>query len=287
MRSSAKARSVPRRASTDMAAVMSAARTRTWRSARASTSIPSMPSVPLMRASPSLARRVTGSMPAAASARGALALADEGQGHVGQGGQVPAGPERAVLVHDGGDAGVEQGDDGVDHHRPHPRVAHGQGPGPQQHHGPHDLGLDQRPHAGGVRADEPPLQLLPPLGRDGRVGQRPEAGGDAVDGLVGGGVGLDDGGAAGQRLAGVVTDRHLGAVAGDAHHLGRGQPGGADDDGSGSTSMPRSSYAPSTPRVPATARPRRCRRRGVHPRRRRGRRPRAPRPGRSASGPGR
>ena len=76
--------------------------------------MPSMPSVPLMSASPSLARSVSGcdaGAPATARRRPCRRPRPRrsGQGHVGQRGQVAAGPERAVLAHRRGDAGVEQG----------------------------------------------------------------------------------------------------------------------------------------------------------------------------------
>ena len=69
--SGAKTRSVPSWPSTDMAAEMSAVLSSRRRSAIASTSIPSIPSVPLIRASPSLAPSSTGVRPAAANASAA------------------------------------------------------------------------------------------------------------------------------------------------------------------------------------------------------------------------
>ena len=62
---------MPSSASTLIAAVMSAVRSSISRSWQASTSIPSMPSVPLISARPSFSRRVTGSISAAASASAA------------------------------------------------------------------------------------------------------------------------------------------------------------------------------------------------------------------------
>ena len=62
---------MPSSASTLIAAVMSAVRSSISRSWQASTSIPSMPSVPLISARPSFSRSVTGSISAAASASAA------------------------------------------------------------------------------------------------------------------------------------------------------------------------------------------------------------------------
>ena len=134
------------------------------RSASARTSIPSMPSVPLISASPSLARSASGSTPAARQAvapsttvpsRSArLALAEQHQRRRGQRGEVAAGPERPVLAHDRGDARVEQRQHRLDDHGTGAREAHGQAAGAQQHHRPHDLALDLGAHAGGVGADQ-------------------------------------------------------------------------------------------------------------------------------------
>ena len=162
---------------------------------------PRMPSVPLISASPSFARSVSGSIPASPSASAAgrgspvavddLPLADQRQRAVRERREVAARAERAVLGDDRRDAGVEQLEDRLGDLRPGARVPHGQRPRAQQHHRPHHLALDRRPHAGGVRADQRPLQLLAPLRRDRGVGQRAEPGRDAVDGLLAAGEPLD------------------------------------------------------------------------------------------------
>ena len=77
-RSSANARSVPSSASVDMAAVTSAIVRRPARSCSASTSIPRIPSVPLISASPSLAVSVSGSIEAASSAPAAATRSPAG-----------------------------------------------------------------------------------------------------------------------------------------------------------------------------------------------------------------
>ena len=71
---------------------MSAVRTSMSRSASASTSIPSMPSVPLINARPSLARSVTGGIPAADHRLGAFSLTDQGQADVCQRARSPLAP---------------------------------------------------------------------------------------------------------------------------------------------------------------------------------------------------
>ena len=109
-----------------------------------------------------------------------------------RGARSPLRPSEPCSCTTGRDAGVEQGQQPLDDLRAHARAAHGQGAGPQQHHGPHHLALDRRAHAGGVRADERALQLGASLAGRCRVGQRAEPGGDAVDRLVGGEEPLDE-----------------------------------------------------------------------------------------------
>ena len=172
----------------DIAAVTSAVRSSTSRSAKASTSMPSIPSVPLIRARPSLACNVIGATPAAAAAAGALAFADQGEGDVGERGEIAARPERTVLRNGRRDPRVEQFDDALDDDRTHAGVPQRQRARPQQHHRPDDLVLDRRTHPGGMGAKQRALQLLAPLRRDHRRGERPEPGRDAVDGLARRGV---------------------------------------------------------------------------------------------------
>ena len=178
-RSAAKTSSVPSSPSTDMAAATSATTSSSRRSWMARHSIPSMPSVPLMRARPSFSSSSTGRMPAAARASAAgirspsasrhVALAHEGECAVRQGGEVAGAAERAVLVDDRGDAGVQHRDVGGQRLLADAGAAGGERRDAQQHQRPHDLALDLGAGAGGVRADEGALQLVA-LGRRGCAG---------------------------------------------------------------------------------------------------------------------
>ena len=142
----------------------------------ASTSMPSMPSVPLISASPSFSASVTGAMPAAAQRLGrraqhAVGVADHALAHqrqraVGERSQITGAAEAAVLVHHRGDPGVEQVDVGLQRSAADAGAAGGQRRDPQQHQGPDHLPLDLRPGAGGVRTDQAALQL----GRAARPG---------------------------------------------------------------------------------------------------------------------
>ena len=152
--------------------------------------MPSMPSVPLTSASPSLAASVDRRSPArrSASPPGVRApslaehpsLAEQHQRAVRQRRQVTGRAERAVLRHPRRDVVVEQVHQGLRDQRADPGTAQRQRPDPQQHHRPDHLAGHRRADPGGVRADQRVLQLGPPLRRDERVGQRAEAGGHPV-----------------------------------------------------------------------------------------------------------
>ncbi len=237
-RSAANARSVPSSASTDIAAVMSATRRRSVRSWIASTSIPSMPSVPLISARPSLALSCSGSTPAirqgARRRRERLAagadhdpLADQRQRAVGERSEVAARPDRPMRGHRREQVGVQQRQDRLDDQRPRPGAPHRERSRAQQHHRANDLALDRWPHAGGVRAHERALELLAAPSGDAHVGERPEARGDAVDGFLGGGEALDHGRRLVHRAATLGRQLDARAVAGDGHDLVRGEPAAA------------------------------------------------------------
>ena len=191
--------------------------------------MPSMPSVPLISASPSLARSVRGATPVAASAvapstscpsgESRLAFTEQDERRRGERGEVSAGAERAVLAHHRRDAGIEQGEHRVDDTGAGAGVAHRQASGAQQDHRPDRLALDLRTHPGGVRADQRRLQLRRPLGGDHRVGERAEAGGHAVDRLRLVHQPLDDRRATLDHRSCVVAERHVATVAGDGDDI--------------------------------------------------------------------
>ncbi len=155
-----------------------------------------------------------------------VALARERQGRVGQGSQVAAAPQRAVLANDRGDPGVEERDERVHDQGTDPRVALGQRGRSQQHHGPHRFRLDLFAHGRGVRADQADLQDRPLLGRDVAVGERPEPGRQPVhrrftaDQLHRHRVG------AVECVDGFHPDLDWQAEAGYPDHVGDAQPGG-------------------------------------------------------------
>ena len=133
------------------------------------TSMPSMPSVPLRRASPSFSRSSTGrdavlgeqltGGPHGAVGPLGLALAHQRERAVGQRREVAGAAEGAVLVDDRGDPGVQHVGHGLRDLGPHAGVAGADGLQPQEHQRADDLPLHARPHAGGVRADDVALEL--------------------------------------------------------------------------------------------------------------------------------
>ena len=78
---------------------------------------------------------------------------------MGERGEVARAAERAVLVHDRGDAGVEHRGVGLGGLQAHAGAAGGQRRQPQQHQRADDLALDLGAGARRVRADQAALQL--------------------------------------------------------------------------------------------------------------------------------
>ena len=152
-----------------------------------------------------------------------LALAEQRQGQVGELGQVTGGADRAVLGDHRGDPGGQQGDQRLHHQRPDPGVALGEGAGPQQLHAPDHLGLQRVAGGGGVRQDDPALQLLQVGRGDGGVGEQPEPGGDAVHLPPLGHRPLDHVAGRGHALAALLAQLDRDPAAGHGHHLGHAQ----------------------------------------------------------------
>ncbi len=206
--------------------------------------MPSMPSVPLISASPSLAASSTGVSPAAASASAAGtrvpeasrtdALAHQRERAVRERCQVTGAAERAVLVDDRRDARVEQPGDQLRHLRSYAGPAGRQCGEPQQHQPAHDLALHLGPRPGGVRAHQRTLQLRAHGGGDVPCGESTEAGRDAVRRGGRGGELLDDGPSPLDRGHGFVAQPDRRSVADDGHHVGeRGGVHTQRDDGGG------------------------------------------------------
>ena len=211
----------------------------------ASTSMPSIPSVPLISASPSLAISVTGSMPASPSACAAGTGVPPGSAtspspistsaQCASGARSPLAPSEPCSGTTGvipalSSASIVSASSGRAPEQPIDERARA-----QQHHRPHHLGLDRRAHAGGVRAHERALQLLAALDRDRDVGERAEAGRDAVGRLLAAGQPLDHRRARLHRAPRLGRERHRRAVAGHGDDVLRRQSGAGQLDHAGWT----------------------------------------------------
>ncbi len=128
-----------------------------------------------------------------------LALTHHRERAVRQRRQVAGAAEAAVLADDRGQPGVEHRRIGLGGLDPYAGVARCQRRQAQQHQRAHDLVLDARTRAGGVRSDQALLQLGTKLRLDVPGGQGAEAGRDAIDRGVGGSHLVDDGPRSGDR----------------------------------------------------------------------------------------
>ena len=116
-----------------------------------------------------------------------LPLAEEDQSDVREGREITAASQRSVLGHPRRDARREQCEQAVDEQRADAAMGHRQRSRAQQHHGPHDFGLDGFAEAGCVRPDQGRLEAGPVVGLDVHIGERAEAGRDAIHRLAGAG----------------------------------------------------------------------------------------------------
>ena len=152
-----------------------------------------------------------------------LTLAQHGQSHVGQGGQVAGGAQRALL----GDPGVNALVEHLNHHfnqqGAHAGHAAAQGVGPQQQHAADDLLGVGLAGAGAVAENQVGGQLIAHLLGDGHLLEVAEAGGDAVGhpallgDLLSQGAGLLHG------LQSAVGQLHSGVVPGHGDEALQGQ----------------------------------------------------------------
>ena len=95
-----------------------------------------------------------------------FAFSNQHQGHVGQRGQIAAGPQRPLRWDAGMDAVVEHIDEQLDDRRTHAGITQRQRIGSYQEHGAHDFFGQLRPDADGVAAHQVDLQLFDLVGAD-------------------------------------------------------------------------------------------------------------------------
>ncbi len=111
-------------------------------------------------------------------------LPDEGQGQVGEGGEITRGAHRALAGHHRQQVLLEEVGVALHQHRAHPGVALGKRAGAEQQHGPHHLIGERLTDAGGMAAQQRRLESFGLLRRDTGGGQRAEPGGDPIHGEV-------------------------------------------------------------------------------------------------------
>ncbi len=111
----------------------------------------------------------------------ALALADQSQREVGQGGEIAAGPDGSLRGHERMDTPVQQRDQQLERLETHAGEAAGEHVRAQQHERPRLRHAERCADAGRVRAQQVRLQLAQAIERNPDVGEVAEAGGHAVD----------------------------------------------------------------------------------------------------------
>ncbi len=161
------------------------------------------------------------------------ALAHQRERAVRERGEVAGAAERAVLRHYRRDAGREQPGEQLGGLAADAGVAGGEGREPEQHQAAHDLALDRRAGAGGVRAHQRPLQLRAHLGGDVAGGEGAEAGGDPVGRRRARGELLDDGARPVDGREGLGAQGHWGAAASDRDDVPEAQRSDVDGDSGG------------------------------------------------------
>jgi hypothetical protein len=150
---------------------------------------------------------------------------------VGQGRQVAGAAERAVLGDHRGDAPVQERGQRLGGLGADAGATGGKGAQPQQHHRPDEIPLHRRPHPDRVRAHQAALEARAHGRVDVPQRQRAEAGGDAVDGALGGRQRLDAGPAAPQAVVRRPAEGDAGAAASDRQHVGGAERIAGDQDG--------------------------------------------------------
>ena len=148
-----------------------------------------------------------------------FALAEQHERDMRERREIATAAERAVLGDPRRDAGREQVEQPVGQHRPRPTATHRERARTQQHHRPHDLGLDRVAHAGGVRSDQCGLQAGSARGLHVHIGERAEAGRHAVDRQPRRGQLLDDVARRLHRGPCLIAQHRTRPATGDRHDL--------------------------------------------------------------------
>ncbi len=159
-----------------------------------------------------------------------LAFAEQDERDMRERREVTTAAERTVLGHPRRDARREKIEQPVGEQRSGAAASHREGARSQQHHRPHDLGLDWVTHAGSVRSDQRRLQPGPARGLDVHVGERAESSRHAVDGLTGRGQRFDDVARGLHRRSGPLPQHRPRTIAGHRNDVVDRKAVAVDDD---------------------------------------------------------
>ena len=149
--------------------------------------------VPLMRARPSFGPSTTGARPAARNAsapgrRPPSRIASPSPTSTSEmcasGARSPLAPTDPREGTTGCTRAFSSADQRIERARPHAGIPARQHVGPERHGGAHGASRQRLADAGGVTAEQVQLQGAQRVVRDSHVGERSEAGVDAVDGFV-------------------------------------------------------------------------------------------------------
>lgn len=154
-----------------------------------------------------------------------VALAHQRQGAVGERCEVAGAAEGSVLVHDRGDARVQDVGHGLRDGGAYAGPSRADGLEPQEHQGAYDFPLDARAHPGGVRAHDVALELGAHLGADVPGRQGAEPGGHPVHGFRLGRQRVHDFASGSERRHGVLGELDARSAARHGEHVGRGDTG--------------------------------------------------------------
>ena len=156
-------------------------------------------------------------------AGGRQAFADQDQRQVRERREVAAGPDRAAARHDRVDARVQHGDQQIQRRAPDARESLRQHVRAKRHHRAYGRHAQRRVDARRVAPQQIALQLAERALLDLDFGERSEAGVDAVDRRVSGGVALDDGARRVDAARGLRRERHRREIFRDRQEIRQGE----------------------------------------------------------------
>lgn len=158
-------------------------------------------------------------------------LAHEGEGDMGERGEVAGSTDRTDLGDEGDDVRVEHAEDLFDDDRSNARVSASERGGEEKHDAANDLRRQGVADAGGVGADEVVLEVAELVVGDACAAEGSEAGVNAVVGEAVGGGGGNDGTGGVHARSGGGREVNGSKVASDGGEVGEGDGGAVEEEG--------------------------------------------------------